>query len=115
MSSPNLLSERIDFLRGAFSVQVLVAHALGQALLHPASYDKSDSLIRILKSTLGLGYLGVTGFFILSGYCIHLSLRSNVRKGGLSKNTWQPGPPVSCPCSSWGFWWRLSVKSRCVV
>ena len=85
MSSPNLLSERIDFLRGAFSIQVLVAHALGQALLHPASYDKSDPLIRILTSTLGLGYLGVTGFFILSGYCIHLSLRSNVRKGGTVK------------------------------
>ena len=58
MSSQSFLNTRIDFLRGAFSIQVLVAHALGQALLHPVSYDKSDPYYSYSEIHLGLGLFG---------------------------------------------------------
>ena len=60
----------IDFLRGLFSILVVIAHGLyfefgAKALL---AYSP------LLAVTLGSGAFSVRGFFVLSGFCINLSV-----------------------------------------
>ncbi|MBV8969066.1 MAG: acyltransferase [Verrucomicrobia bacterium] len=66
-------SAGIDALRGVFALLVLLSHAWGSALLG-AEARPSDSWVHCLDQTIGHGGFWVNGFFVLSGFCIHLSI-----------------------------------------
>lgn len=62
----------IDGLRAVAAVWVLLHHA---NLMFWQSRDRehdADALVRLCYQTLGLGWLGVPLFFVISGFCIHL-------------------------------------------
>lgn len=64
------LSQRIDFLRGVFSLWVLFAHTYYCYISVDPSLHSEGWFETLFQS----GYLGVTGFFFLSGFCIQWSI-----------------------------------------
>ena len=69
------VNARIDVCRGLFAALVVVAHALEVSwALHPAAARALPGPVRLwLSCTVGSGIYWVMGFFVISGYCIHLS------------------------------------------
>jgi peptidoglycan/LPS O-acetylase OafA/YrhL len=76
-------SAAIDLLRGALAILVLSAHGYDIAKL---SSPLGATWQRILDNTLARGNYWVTGFFVLSGYCIELSCRKIDRATTNRKN-----------------------------
>ena len=73
----------IDAMRGWLSVLVLVSHVVESV------HNLHDGSVYLLKdhgfySTLGNGGFWVGGFFVLSGFCIHRSVRSDLSAGTFS-------------------------------
>jgi peptidoglycan/LPS O-acetylase OafA/YrhL len=73
------LITRIDFLRGAFALWVLFAHSFEMSGLLENSHG---GLSRWFRTLFMSGYLGVCGFFFISGYCIHWSIEKNLSREG---------------------------------
>ncbi len=73
----------IDLLRGAFAILVLLSHCWVSALRN--SPHSGEPLLRFVTVTLGQGGIWVTGFFVLSGFCIHLSVRNSQARGRYSE------------------------------
>jgi hypothetical protein len=67
---------RIDVCRGLFAYFVVIAHALEVSWgVHPVEVEKVPVPVRHwLACTVGSGIYWVMGFFVISGYCIHLSV-----------------------------------------
>jgi peptidoglycan/LPS O-acetylase OafA/YrhL len=70
--------EAIDALRGLAAVMVLLYHARGmfwvgfsETFQHYRWHPDFNALLGYLSMPLGYGSVGVTLFFVLSGYCIH--------------------------------------------
>jgi peptidoglycan/LPS O-acetylase OafA/YrhL len=81
-SPPLSLHEKIDICRGVFAALVVMAHALETAWgVHPEAKRRLPETVRnVLDSVFGLGIYYVMGFFVLSGYCIHLSVARSMRE-----------------------------------
>lgn len=73
-------SHRIDVLRGIFALWVFVCHSFELA------FSAGDQLLargiagRWVSTLFHSGYFGVTGFFFLSGFCIHWSITNTLAK-----------------------------------
>jgi peptidoglycan/LPS O-acetylase OafA/YrhL len=66
---------KIDLCRGLFAYLVVAAHAREVAWsMHPEMDGVLEATIPLLRRCLaGHGIIWVMGFFVISGYCIHLS------------------------------------------
>jgi peptidoglycan/LPS O-acetylase OafA/YrhL len=75
-SRPFSLHEKVDVCRGLFAALVVMAHALEIAWgVHPGAKEALPRLVRdVIFGVFGTGTYYVMGFFVLSGYCIHLSV-----------------------------------------
>lgn len=67
---------RIDVCRGLFAFLVVSAHALDICrAVHTQAFDAlAPWLDRLIRHTVEDGIYWVMGFFVISGYCIHLSI-----------------------------------------
>ena len=74
----------IDFLRGVFSILVVVAHALEYAFATFPVHGPLRTFAPWLDVTLGGGSFSVRGFFVVSGFCINLSVLNSVASGSYS-------------------------------
>lgn len=70
-----------DFLRLLFAFFVIITHSFSLSGLR-----ECDALCKITPNHINLSYLGVRGFFIISGYLIFQSL---VRSKGLIDYYWK--------------------------
>ncbi|MFO0910173.1 MAG: acyltransferase [Isosphaeraceae bacterium] len=82
-SPPLSVHEKVDISRGLFAALVVVAHAQYVAWgIHPEARDSLSPLARdLIISVIGMGIIYVMGFFVVSGYCIHLSVSRLAQKG----------------------------------
>jgi peptidoglycan/LPS O-acetylase OafA/YrhL len=78
---PLSLHEKVDVCRGLFAALVVVAHSqeIAWGIHEGAKGGLSPAVREGLASTLGTGIYYVMGFFVLSGYCIHLSVARSMR------------------------------------
>jgi len=67
----------VDMLRGLLALMVLLAHGLESAHLALPS----ASFPAVLDFTLARGGYWVSGFFVLSGFCIHRSILAQLAQG----------------------------------
>ncbi|AGA24616.1 putative acyltransferase [Singulisphaera acidiphila DSM 18658] len=83
-SFPRLnVNEKIDVCRGLFAVLVVIAHSWELTwALHPTALLALSPLLRqFIGCTVGSGICWVMGFFVISGYCIHLSIERLMKAG----------------------------------
>jgi peptidoglycan/LPS O-acetylase OafA/YrhL len=83
-------SEKIDVCRGLFAFLVVSAHALELAWsLDPSAPGHLHWLThRLLAYATGTGLYWVMGFFVISGYCIHLSVQRLIDSGAFPLRTY---------------------------
>lgn len=76
------LHEKIDVCRGLFAALVVMAHGLEVSWkVSPASIATTPEWLRnFLFCVFGTGTYYVMGFFVLSGYCIHLSVARSMKE-----------------------------------
>ena len=81
--------EKIDLCRGLFAAMVVVAHAIQIAwVVHPSAETSMSPAFRdVLDAVFRTGTIYVMGFFVISGYCIHLSVARQIENGRFA-----PGP-----------------------
>lgn len=74
---------KIDVCRGLFAILVVAAHALDIAwTVHPEARWLYPSWLRdALQHVVAAGIHWVMGFFVISGYCIQLSVSKSTRDG----------------------------------
>ena len=88
------LHEKIDICRGLFAVLVVVAHAQEIAFgVHPGAVEGPNTWPNWIATTVfGSGMYYVMGFFVLSGYCIHLSVARSMKADHFPvQRTWRRG------------------------
>lgn len=75
-------NEKIDICRGLFAFLVVKAHALEVAWgIHPDAPASLPWLAReLLTHVAGNGIYWVMGFFVISGYCIQLSVTRSIEQ-----------------------------------
>jgi len=73
------VSNRIDLLRGGFALWVFLAHSYDLFLILRAG-QTTAAPITWFDTLLRSGHFGVTGFFFLSGFCIHWSISKSLAK-----------------------------------
>lgn len=70
----------INLLRGVFAILVVAAHGLDLAVkTFRPGFEESD-IGRVIFMTLGNGFYWVMGFFVISGFCIQLSVQGSYAK-----------------------------------
>jgi peptidoglycan/LPS O-acetylase OafA/YrhL len=83
VGAPRLsLHGRIDACRGILAFLVVMAHAVDMCrVLQPRAFATlPEPLDRLLRCTVETGIYWVMGFFVISGYCIHLSVDRLLRR-----------------------------------
>jgi|APTNR8051073442_1049403.scaffolds.fasta_scaffold09671_3 peptidoglycan/LPS O-acetylase OafA/YrhL len=70
----------IDLMRGALAILVLVAHTVETARIS-ANVPVTGERCRWLPTLVMQGGFWVGGFFVLSGFCVHLSVRKLLERG----------------------------------
>src|SRR5438270_139430 len=77
------LHEKIDVCRGLFAALVVMAHSLEIAWgVHPGAREGLPAGVGdLVFGVFGTGTYYVMGFFVLSGYCIHLSVARSMGAG----------------------------------
>jgi peptidoglycan/LPS O-acetylase OafA/YrhL len=77
------LFEKIDVCRGLFAFLVVAAHSYDVCwVIHRESMNELPEVLRkILTCTLQSGFYWVMGFFVISGYCIQLSVGRQLEAG----------------------------------
>ena len=75
--------EKIDVCRGLFAMLVVLAHALQIAwVVHPGVDARMPETLReALDAMFRTGTIYVMGFFVVSGYCIQLSVARSSTRG----------------------------------
>ena len=76
----------IDLCRGITALLVMIGHVLGP-VVEPflgLDYNTWPRAWQVLGFTLGGGRFWVRFFFVISGFCIHLSISRSIEKGGFS-------------------------------
>ena len=73
----------IDFLRGALAILVLLSHSI-EATVTTAerSIGHAPESWLTLENTFGRGAFWVFGFFVISGFCIQLSVNRSLSRSG---------------------------------
>lgn len=74
-------SAGLDLLRGLLAVLVLFSHAFRQTVMRSEWAASDTFLIRVLQASVGQGLVWVMGFFVISGLCIHMSIRRSLVAG----------------------------------
>jgi peptidoglycan/LPS O-acetylase OafA/YrhL len=84
------VNDKIDVCRGLFAFLVVVAHAHEVAWsMHPDVPNRLGWASRqVLASAAGSGIYWVMGFFVISGYCIQLSVQRLADQGSFSLGTY---------------------------
>ncbi len=79
-------NDKIDICRGSFAFLVVAAHALEITwALHPQARTLYPTwLYRLLAHGFGWGLYWVMGFFVISGYCIQLSVSRSLAANSYS-------------------------------
>jgi peptidoglycan/LPS O-acetylase OafA/YrhL len=77
------LISRIDLCRGLLAFLVVAAHSYDVCwIINSESVEAMPSLVRkLLACTLQSGFYWVMGFFVISGYCIQLSVGRQLEAG----------------------------------
>lgn len=77
------VNEKIDVCRGLFAILVVIAHSWELLWsLHPNELLALPPVVRqLIGCTVGSGICWVMGFFVISGYCIHLSVERLMKAG----------------------------------
>ena len=75
--SRNSRLRSIDFLRGIAALAVVLHHAVNFDLNLPTA-----QWLRVIHAVLNQGCLGVPLFFVISGFCIHLTWTRNFKETG---------------------------------
>ena len=80
------LIRKIDLCRGLFAFLVVAAHSYDVCwAIHPGAMAAlPESLRHVLSYTLQCGFYWVMGFFVISGYCIQLSVGRQLETGRYS-------------------------------
>jgi peptidoglycan/LPS O-acetylase OafA/YrhL len=73
----------IDALRGVAALLVFAAHAFDLAIsrVHGWSFGENPAFWRVIRTVFGTGEQWVWCFFVISGFCIHLSIARGLRQG----------------------------------
>jgi peptidoglycan/LPS O-acetylase OafA/YrhL len=87
---PLCTNDKIDVCRGLFAFLVVVAHSLEVtfAMLPAARERLGSATFQVLVGAAGTGIYWVMGFFVISGYCIHLSVQRLNGPGGFPLKTY---------------------------
>src|SRR4051812_13881462 len=74
------LHEKIDVCRGVFAALVVMAHSVEISWgVHRDAVARMPKLVHaVIFGVFGTGTYYVFGFFVLSGYCIHLSVERSI-------------------------------------
>jgi len=77
------LHEKIDVCRGVFAALVVMAHSVEISWgVHRDAVARMPRLVHaVIFGVFGTGTYYVFGFFVLSGYCIHLSVERSMGAG----------------------------------
>ena len=77
------LHEKIDVCRGLFAALVVMAHSVEISWgVHRDAVARMPKLVHaVIFGVFGTGTYYVFGFFVLSGYCIHLSVERSMDSG----------------------------------
>ncbi len=80
------LIRKVDICRGLFAFLVVAAHSYDVCyVIHPEALAALPESVRhVLFFTLQCGFYWVMGFFVISGYCIQLSVGRQVESGRFS-------------------------------
>ncbi|OJW20773.1 MAG: hypothetical protein BGO49_04160 [Planctomycetales bacterium 71-10] len=81
--TPTTSHEKIDLCRGLFAFLVVAAHAVDVAwAVHPSAPAAMSPAVRdAWQHVVAAGVFWVIGFFVISGFCIQLSVERQVESG----------------------------------
>ncbi len=72
----------IDFLRGAFAVLVLFSHSLASTKTIVDRQGEIPGFLKVWTLLFSHGAIWVFGFFVVSGFCIQLSVNRSISRNG---------------------------------
>ena len=105
-------NEKIDICRGLFAFLVVAAHAVDISwVIHPEVPGRFPGWLHdVLLYVVAAGVYWVIGFFVISGYCIQLSVERQIKGNDVSSSaiTCWPGCPASCRSITWHSCWPWS-------
>ncbi len=82
-------NEQIDVCRGLFAYLVVVAHAIEVSFsMLPSERAQLGAFGGVFAAAAGSGVYWVMGFFVISGYCIQLSVQRMCERGSFQPGTY---------------------------
>ncbi len=82
-------NDKIDVCRGLFAFLVVIAHSLEVTFsILPDQRAGLGPVAELFVRAAGSGFYWVMGFFVISGYCIHLSVQRLCDRGAFTLRTY---------------------------